>query len=287
MDHLPNEMLGAILGKIITFNQLINLRLVNKRWQVLIEALLSSYLKFKLKFIKTGTFLFTNKDFDETAINIASLICPDQSHFVIFKLNYARQRALGLKKVTLSADFCALLQRLLPPLESLVIDIEFEVQDVVPLLDQWASKLKMLSLCITIPEKSMSRLCHYINWSLPALKQLALKVNLSSANVSQLAPTLGRLQCFFMSAHSFKVLLIANQHLSSKCTHLWTDNIQTMLSLRKCCLNNLLFWSNLIHLQLEDVKELSVIEELCQYANKLHVLKINCIDSVCNGVVVK
>src|SRR5699024_6849346 len=86
----------------------------------------------------------------------------------------------------------------------------------------WMSHLTTLSLQIGAikPESSFQRLCDLIN-SMPCLKQLAINPMFAAKyQITNLAPTLARLERFSCDVDSFQDKLHPIRHLGPNCTHL-------------------------------------------------------------------
>ena len=109
METLPNEMLASILNN-IEIGELIYLRRVNKRWQGVIEAMSNPKRSLQLKI-----HIDSDCSFDYFWLN--------GKDFMSFQLKLGKdeEKFLNSKEITLSAEFCALLPKLFPNLEALVI----------------------------------------------------------------------------------------------------------------------------------------------------------------------
>ena len=276
MEHLPNEILSIILKK-IDIAELILLRRVNKRWQAVIESLPNS---------KRSLFL-TNWNC-QVYCGIESLWL-DKKDFMLFKLDRG-QIALNMEQqFNLSADFCALIHRMLPNLEVLVIDIVIyrkyvvDLNSLLILFDPWVSQLKTLSLTIYSGIESQFAVfwdeIYSITCSMPALKQLAIHSSwyiFNAASAHRLASTLGRLERFSARINSFEALSAVASNLGASCTHLniYCNELISVSQIRQCCDANQQIWSNLTHLHLKWIQESKGFDILCQYMTSLRVLNV-------------
>src|SRR5699024_7385101 len=97
----------------------------------------------------------------------------------------------------ITSEFCALLQKLFPKLEKLIIDIllkqickkYIKADSLFTLLEPWQSQLTLLSLDIKCPSSQFNNLADRIN-GMTGLKQLALSSDVEGIGARQLAPSL-------------------------------------------------------------------------------------------------
>src|SRR5699024_9271946 len=125
MDHLPNEILSKILTN-ISIQELIQLRAVSTRWQLVIEAFCQQ---------KRSLILFRVKE-EEEDNSVFNYDCPGLKSLWL-NSNHFVQLHLSNRFITddsLISSFCNLLKRLFPNLDQLALDLPFKLQSTLILL---------------------------------------------------------------------------------------------------------------------------------------------------------
>ena len=218
-------MLSKILFN-IEIHELLSLRSVNTHWQAVIESV------FKAK-----QFLYLKNDgFFDDCDNLAENLWLDakktsvgfeKKDFIFFKLE-----TCPIVNFDFIMDFCTLLHKLFPNLETLAININ-RISSYTPIFDsllilpnQWSSTITTLSLKVNIDQEQFSKLFNCLN-SLTHLKQLHLDLSydwksrtyLFTHNDVQPLQTLARLERFsFYAKTSYDGELL--RYLGSNCIHL-------------------------------------------------------------------
>ena len=272
-------MLIVILGN-IDFAKLIYLRLLNKRWKGLIESMFNGKQSLLLTSGQASE-MFISQCLDKCIyVGIRSLWLEEKD-FAIIKLNLKPGFRLNF-----SLEFCRLLRKLFPKLDTLALDIKLELEhfnssSLFPLLNQWVPKLTALSFRSVIGKSQERRLFRRIN-AMTALKQLAFVPYtsfLGTENTANgLAPTLARLKRFSVTSNWFDDLRAIVTRIGPNCTHLWAWNFKllTAKSINECHNINPKLWSNLTHLHLFPFRFSSkYFEMFCHLVTFIQVLRVD------------
>ena len=277
-------MLTVILKK-INFSELFNLRRVNNRWKGVIEALFNTKRSLLLTNESYLSFLILNY----SRIDSFNSLWLDRKNFNRFQLMFYPNHQRGpnfnfsMEEFKLSSDFCSLLQKLFPNLESLAIDINvsgkyLNLDNLLTLLEPWSFQLKTFILNVNILTSQAKILWDFIN-SMPLLRQLVIRDAFytdKDDSIQSLVPTFGRLNRSLLRIRSFEILSALVSKFGPNCTHLWIKSNYAMstFQMRQCYYANRELWSNLTHLRMVSLENVQVLQVLCQHVPSLQVLDV-------------